>query len=140
MPPARPTSPAALEFQLTCQLEQVRGAGERVRAFLSDQGWSPAEVIDCELALVEACNNAIKYARMEAMPVSVRVVCQATEIEMRVTDHTAGFDWPEKASPPNPEAESGRGVYLIKALMDVSSYMRGKGENTLVMQKRRVPA
>jgi anti-sigma regulatory factor (Ser/Thr protein kinase) len=128
---------AVLDFEMPCDLSQVRSAGEKARAFLTVFGWPPQEVMDCELALVEACNNAIKYVRREArnLPVIVRVVSGSSDIELRITDHTPGFDWPQQASPPNPAAESGRGVFLIQTLMDQTLYLRRSGENVLVLRK-----
>ncbi len=136
-----PSSPLTLmEMQIRCEMSQVRRAGQSLHRFLKTSGCSETEVMDCELALVEACNNAIKYVRPEArnLPVAVQVVCQAAQIEVRVTDHTAGFDWTGKAVLPNLEAESGRGVYLIKTLMDFSEYLRLPDRNVLVLRKSRV--
>jgi anti-sigma regulatory factor (Ser/Thr protein kinase) len=128
-----------LEFQLPCELDQVRQAGDRVRVFLSGQGCTIEQARDCELAVIEACNNAVQNARPAArrLPVRVQVTCNPREIELRVTDHTPGFNWPAKAILPRREAENGRGVFLIQALMDSSEYVRCQNRNTLVLQKRR---
>ncbi len=128
-----------LQFETACDLHQVRPAAERVHAFLSEQGCSNDEIVDCELALVEACTNAILYARPESrqQPVGIRVCCAPARIEMIVTDHTVGFDWNARVGLPGPESESGRGVYLIKALMDFSEYHCGGPANTLVLHKTR---
>ena len=95
--------------------------------------------MDCELVLVEGCNNAIKYARPDAasQPVIVEVSVEPNEIELRITDHGPGFTWPETARLPDAEKESGRGVYLIRALTDYSAYLRRSTENILVLRKRR---
>src|SRR5512147_1691417 len=113
-------SPPGLRVRLACDLGQVREAASSVRQFLIGQGCAEADVLDCELALVEACNNAIKYAPAEArtLPVAVEVSCSAAEIELRVSDHTAGFDWPEQVTLPDPDSESGRGLYLIHSVVD----------------------
>jgi serine phosphatase RsbU (regulator of sigma subunit) len=91
---------------------------------------------------VEACNNAIKYAPGPARtrPVGVEIACSAEQLELRVTDHTAGFEWPERAELPPPESESGRGIFLIQSMMDSAHYLRGKSENILVLRKSRPSA
>jgi serine phosphatase RsbU (regulator of sigma subunit)/anti-sigma regulatory factor (Ser/Thr protein kinase) len=131
--------PAALRFALPCELNQVRQAAQTVHRFLMEQGCGEDILTACDLALVEACNNAIKYApdSARARPVGVEITCGAGQLEIRVTDHTLGFDWPERVELPAPESESGRGLFLIQSLMDSAQYLRGKGENILVLRKSR---
>jgi len=54
--------PAALRIWLPCHLAEVRPAALRASDFLRENGVRPEEVQACELALVEACNNAVQYA------------------------------------------------------------------------------
>lgn len=131
--------PAALRFALPCDLKQVRHAAQTVHRFLAEQGCDEQILSACDLALVEACNNAIKYApdTAQALPVLVEVISSPTLVELRVTDHTQGFDWPGRIELPDPESESGRGLYLIQSLMNSASYLRGREENILVLRKSR---
>jgi serine phosphatase RsbU (regulator of sigma subunit)/anti-sigma regulatory factor (Ser/Thr protein kinase) len=129
--------PAMLRLALPCDLNQVRHASQTVHRFLAEQGCGDEILSGCDLALVEACNNAIKYApdSARATPVGVEVTCSREQLELRVTDHTQGFEWPERAELPPPESESGRGIFLIQSLMDSAQYLRGNGENVLVLRK-----
>ena len=129
--------PAALRFSLPCDLKQVRHAAQTVHRFLAEQGCGEQILSACDLALVEACNNAIKYApeTAQSLPVLVEVISSPALIELRITDHTRGFDWPERIELPDPESESGRGLYLIQSLMDSAGYLRGNGENILLLRK-----
>ena len=131
--------PRTLRLRLACNLAEVRMAAQMARAFLAEQGCAEKELMDYELALVEACNNAIKYVADggRQKPVLMEVLCDPHEVELRITDHTPGFEWPEKAMLPDPESESGRGLYLIRALMDYANYLRSPGENVLVLKKAR---
>jgi serine phosphatase RsbU (regulator of sigma subunit)/anti-sigma regulatory factor (Ser/Thr protein kinase) len=137
MPDSGASRPAALRFVLPCDLSHVRNASQTVHQFLVEQGCGEDILTACDLALVEACNNAIQYAPDPARtrPVSVDVIRTPEQLELRVTDHTLGFDWPEKIELPTPESESGRGLFLIQSLMDSALYLRGPGENTLVLRK-----
>src|SRR5579864_1285745 len=112
--------PAALRFTLPCDLKQVRHAAQTVHQFLADQKCDEQVLSACDLALVEACNNAIQYApeTVNGIPVLVEVICSEELIELRITDHTPGFDWPDKVELPDANNESGRGLYLIQTLMD----------------------
>ena len=106
--------PAVLRFAFPCDLNQVRQASQTVHRFLTEQGCGEEILSACDLALVEACNNAIKYAPASARdkPVGVEIACGAEQLELRVTDHTRGFDWPERVELPPPESESGRGTFF----------------------------
>lgn len=139
-PPVRPSIPNHLRLSLACDLAAVRPLADAVLTFLSTQGCRDSERHDCELALVEACNNAIAYARKEQyQDVAVEVVCGLEYIELRVTDHTTGFELPPRVPPPDPESLSGRGLFLIQAVMDTTRYDRGPSGNTLVLRKIRGP-
>ena len=133
------TRPASLKISLTCELAEVRSATRAVREFLSEQGWRDGELMSLELAFVEACNNAIKYCPENArgLPIEVESICHDSGTELRVSDHTRGFDWPKKIELPDPESESGRGLFLITSVMDSAGYFRGQGENLLIMRKAR---
>ena len=54
--------PVTLRLSLGCDLREVRGAVQTVRGFVAEQGWDADDLTSFELALVEACNNAVKYA------------------------------------------------------------------------------
>ena len=131
--------PPVLRLTLACNLAEVRRAALALCQFLAGQRCTQKEVLDSELALVEACNNAILHADEAGRlhPVLVEASCNPLEIELRITDHTGGFEMPEKAVLPGPDSERGRGLYLIQTLMDSADYKRGAAENTLVLRKRR---
>ncbi|MDB6028811.1 MAG: Protein serine/threonine phosphatase [Verrucomicrobiales bacterium] len=110
-----------------------------VREFLAAEGATEEEVGACELALVEACNNAVLYATPEGKKKSVEVEAslEAIGIELKVHDHTNGFRMPEITDLPVDESESGRGLFLMRSLMDVVAYKAKKEGNTLILKKNR---
>ena len=77
----------------------------------------PADVVDCLVqAVAEACNNAILHAAGATFTVSVNVaagVCTLT-----ISDLGRGFDPPEHARMPSPQAVDHRGLALMEALVD----------------------
>jgi serine phosphatase RsbU (regulator of sigma subunit)/anti-sigma regulatory factor (Ser/Thr protein kinase) len=127
---------------LACDLTEVRPACLAIRRFLAEQGMPEEELAPCELAVAEACNNAILYAAPTGRSESVAVEAISDDIwaEFRVEDHTPGFEWPEHLVLPDPEHESGRGLFLIRSLMDEVVYLRGRRRNCLVMRRRRKTA
>lgn len=139
MPESSSRSSAALfRLCLSCELNSVRAAAEQAREFLASRG-APSEILlGCELALVEACNNAILYAPAAARdrPVEILLLCDGADLEMQVLDHTSGFVMPAHAQLPDPDAEHGRGLFIIRSVMDEATYLRGEGENRFVLRKR----
>ena len=137
-PPAS-SRPAALRLRFAGGLGEVRPVAAQIREFLVAHGCLEAELSACDLAFVEGCNNAIKYAPPAAgdQPCVVEVVCDEKQIELRIHDRTAGFEWPVTAELPDADSESGRGIYLMQALMDETNYFRGLGENILLLRKHR---
>src|SRR5262245_52666455 len=135
MPESPDQLSVALSLSLACQVEAIRPAARRVVDFLKDQHLSAQEIQACELAVVEACNNAVRYARPETTgeSVTIEISCGRERVELRVEDHTPGFEFPQAIALPEPEQESGRGLFLIRSVMDKADYLRGTKGNCLVM-------
>lgn len=130
---------AAVRLLVPCSLHEIRPAARRLCGFLREQGLQPEEIQACELAVVEACNNAVDYAspagRLEK--IHIDVLCDSAKVELRVRDHTPGFNWPNQVELPAPTEERGRGLFLIHSLMDDVGYFRGQGSNCLILQRQR---
>jgi anti-sigma regulatory factor (Ser/Thr protein kinase) len=133
------TGHSMLKISFPCDLKEVRKAVAGVHEFLAKEGWNEDDLMSFDLVLVEACNNAIQYAPGEkrTQPITLEAASDAAQVEFRIHDHTAGFEWPQKIELPSPESESGRGLYLIRTLMDDAGYHRGQDENVLVMHRAR---
>lgn len=123
-----------------CDLAAVRDVGREVRSFLEQEGLTPAEVSSWELVCAEAGNNAVEYAAGTAtrLPVEFVVDVTATAVELRVYDHTPGFDLPPESTLPDPLDEGGRGLFLMRSLTDDLQYWRGKNHNCLVARRQRL--
>jgi len=135
----QPDRPAALRLSFLPDPRSARAAAAVIRGFLTEQGIPEKDLFACELCVAEACNNAFEYARPAERnyhPIA-DAVCTEGEIELRVTDRSTGFDLPERAEAVSPAAERGRGLFIIRSMMDEVSYLRGSPENVLVMRKRR---
>lgn len=128
-----------LRFMMPCELAEVRTTTRAVRTFLEEQGLHPDEWTACELAVTEACNNAVEHVRPTTShePIEVRVICNGSIVEFQIADHTSGFDWPDTVSLPDANSERGRGLFIMKSLMDQTSYLRGPDKNILILRKRR---
>jgi serine phosphatase RsbU (regulator of sigma subunit)/anti-sigma regulatory factor (Ser/Thr protein kinase) len=127
----------SLRLECECDLAAVRMASLQVRGFLVARGLSEEMVAALELALVEAANNAVEHSTGEAreLPIRIDATVGWHEVELRICDHTPGFDLPDEAELPDDESEGGRGLFLIQALVDRATYLRARGENCLVLTK-----
>ena len=136
---AASSQPPTLRISPGCDAAEVRDAVQQVHTFLKEQGWPEDDLMSFDLALVEAGNNAVRYADAagQKQPILIETICEGKQVEFRIHDHTQGFEWPKKIELPPPESERGRGIYLIHKLMDWAGYFCGPGENILIMRKAR---
>jgi serine/threonine-protein kinase RsbW len=97
-------------------------------------GCIAGEESDVELALREAVNNAIVHGNGLEPHKLVRVWCRCEfgkGVSIRVSDQGKGFDpqaVPDPLASGNLGAEHGRGIHLMKLLMDEVSFERGGTE------------
>jgi serine/threonine-protein kinase RsbW len=90
------------------------------------------------LVLTEAMTNAIKYGKAEDNDESVNICITISDKELfiRIYDYGQGFDINKIAAPDFKSLEDqGRGIFLIKSLMDSVTYMRDPQGNMLEMKK-----
>ncbi len=122
-----------------CDLAEARVAVRILCAFLTEHGLDESEVFNFELCLAEACNNAVQYASEagKKQTITVEATCHPASVELRVNDHTPGFELKPKPATLSPERENGRGLFIIQSMMDEVRYYRGGDANTLVMRKAR---
>lgn len=91
------------------------------------------------LVLTEAMVNAIKYAGTggEEETVHIRIHITDDALAIKVFDHGQGFDINKI---PDPDFETiedrGRGIFLIRSLMDSVRYHKGADGNVLEMIKK----
>jgi serine/threonine-protein kinase RsbW len=93
-------------------------------------GCVPEGESDVEIALREALANAIIHGNHEnpRKHVHVRCRCNPDELSIAVKDEGRGFDIDKMADPTVPESIGsvhGRGIYLMKALMDEIRFEEG---------------
>ncbi len=91
---------------------------------------------DVELAVSEACTNAIRHApKSEGEDkVIVRLRAYSDRLVVEVMDHGEGFDLESVPEPRFDEhPENGYGTYVIRTIMDEVRYEQGSAGNTLTM-------
>lgn len=96
-------------------------------------------LFDLDLALTEACANVVEhaYAGRETgdLEILLRIV-RGQRVEAEVRDFGPGFALdPAALGAPQPDAESGRGVYIISRLMDTIEVRREGDANVVAFAK-----
>jgi len=92
-----------------------------------------------DVVLTEAMTNAIRHAHEGDPEKSVHISISITDDELciRVYDHGQGFDLNSlPAREPGELEERGRGIYIIRCLMDTVVYRRSSEYNVLEMWKK----
>ena len=122
------------ELKLPPVISAIRPAAMQFREWAAKHATEGAAA-DCELALVEACNNLINHN--ENIREAILLEAQATPFDLTITirDTTAGFDWPAAPTLPDSSSERGRGIYLMHALMTQVQYTRGDSCNELRLRR-----
>jgi anti-sigma regulatory factor (Ser/Thr protein kinase) len=123
------------EHKLPPVLAAIRPAAMRFRKWAAMHA-GEAAAADCELALVEACNNLINHNARVPGVIHLRAEASPFEIKVTIRDGTDGFDWPATPCLPAPEAETGRGIFLMHTLMTQVEYRRKAGANELRLRRR----
>ncbi len=140
MPQITTTPGRVIVHTCAAELHAVRAIAKSIRTHLEKLGL-PAEHVDqWELIVTEGGNNAVRYLRgavAGALPIEFSVEVTPGRVELRIRDHTPGFDLPERIELPHPLAEGGRGLFLMSSLSDSMEYLRGRTSNYLIVRKSR---
>jgi sigma-B regulation protein RsbU (phosphoserine phosphatase) len=122
----------------TC-LKRVR---ELVQAAAEAAGATPQEVMDAVLAVDEACQNIVRHAYPDApgpRPLALEIRRNPDTIVFILRDAGVPIDLDAIPSrPPDELRPGGRGLYLIRAVMDRIEHSRDAGGrgNELRLTKR----
>jgi anti-sigma regulatory factor (Ser/Thr protein kinase) len=77
---------------------------------------SPQQLETVRLLVNELVTNSLLHACMSGEPIDLEVEAHRGSVKAAVRDPGAGFDVPQRE--PDPEATSGRGLFLVQALAD----------------------
>jgi len=131
---------ARIDFLLPSDLSYVLGINHEISLLLKEFDFPPQEArVNIPLACDEAITNAIVHGNGSdrAKRVNVQIYVSHSRFRMRVIDQGAGFDAEAVADPragENVMKGSGRGVFLMRSIMDSVVYK--EGGRVLEIEKR----
>lgn len=120
-----------LELELPSDNATVPLVRHLLHHTLTEIGASQECVGDVELALTEACANVIEHADGDDV-YEVKISVKQGVCEIRVIDTGNGFDQLIADEYPASDAEHGRGLLIMKALMDHLKFESRPEQGTVV--------
>jgi serine/threonine-protein kinase RsbW len=145
------TADGVRKNQPTCRLNvtipadpaEISGLVDRVSRELEERHWRDDDVMAVQLALTEAVANAIRHGC--GGDINQRVECSVgcgayDEVLLIVRDSGSGFDpngVPDPLDPSNTFKPSGRGIFLMRVLMDHVAFVNGGREVRMRKRGRR---
>ncbi len=120
----------------------LRAARHALRLYLESRSLPADVTYDLLTCVQEACKNALRFG-YSPRGVNASVVVGSREIVATVRDYGAGLAaglaaGPASGGTPDPDSESGRGLFLMVALMDRVEFLVDHG--TRVTMHKRLPA
>ncbi len=128
--------PAALDLTFPADKGQLAPARATLRAWLGRCAVSRRTVQDVLVAAGEACANAIEHGYRDRPARDVRLTAEATATRLRLTVTDSGR-W--KEAQPGADPLRGRGLDVMRALMQHVSIDRGRTGTTVDMELRISP-
>jgi serine/threonine-protein kinase RsbW len=120
-----------MDFLIPSDLSYVIGVNYQISNLLKEFGFPPQDTrVNIPLACDEAITNAIVHGNRSdpARKVNIQVYVSPNRFRIRVRDEGDGFEVARVADPTHGEAllrPSGRGVYLMRNIMDVVEFKEG---------------
>ena len=120
----------ALECSLPSEVTAISPFVDKLMLLLRNCSCVPEGASDVEIALREALANAIIHGNHEDRRKRVYVTCRCEpdEVSIAVKDEGSGFDInivPDPTAPENIGSVHGRGILVMKALMDEVRFEEG---------------
>lgn len=131
----------SLEIEIPTQtryLSLIGNIGEQLAHDLSGySGDQDMLAYNLNLVLTEALSNVIKYAGRTSEALRICIKIEGDTLSIQVHDRGEGFDFDSMpCAEPDLLSERGRGIFIIRQLMDSVAYHRTQNGNVLEMKKK----
>ena len=120
-----------LRQSLSSQVTAISPLVDQLMMFIANFRKADGSELEIETAVREAISNAIIHGNHEDPYKRVHVTCRCNsygEVRITVRDEGPGFQSdavPDPTSPENRLSTHGRGIYLMRMLMDEVSFVKG---------------
>ena len=133
-----------LEISITSRYANIDSVSSAARSFVKRMGFDEDTTGWVELAVREALINAIRHGNKEdsEKKVEIKFIAKDEVFTALIRDHGNGFDPDSLPSPVDPQNllnPTGRGIFLMRSLMDDVRYSRHPEGGMVVHITKRVP-
>lgn len=130
-------SASEIRLKIPCREEFVGIVRLQAEAIARRVNYNEEEIYDIITAVGEVCDNSIEHGKSEA-GIDIQYLLTPTFLQVEVVDYGLGFDPTGMGEePPDVFSEGGRGIFLMKNLMDEVDIDSRPGRTRIVMSKRR---
>ncbi len=135
------TSRDSLRLVIPSEPKRIAEADEFVESALRERGVPESLISDVAIASTEMINNAIIHGNKKdaSKKVKISMTFTANEVEIRVEDEGRGFNpdnVPDPLAEENLLREVGRGIFIVRSLMDQMKYEQtDEGGMAVIMRK-----
>lgn len=133
-------SASRIHLKIPCEEQFVGIVRMQAEAVARRLGYGEEEVYDILTSVGEVCDNAIEHGRSER-GIDVEYLMTREAMRVEIVDYGPGFD-PHGLGDEVPDlmAEGGRGLFLMKQLMDEVTFESVPGRGTRVLLSKRLRA
>ena len=133
-----PTEKVTKKLAIPSDVSYIKKISNEILTYLERLGVDQSVQFDIRLSFEEALRNAIEHGNdyKKDLPVEVSYEVRGDRVDIKIEDQGAGFDFRNVGDPrdeKNIMKEGGRGVFLIRKLMDKVTY--NKKGNKVKMTK-----
>jgi serine/threonine-protein kinase RsbW len=130
------------KLQISSELKNVKAASAQILESLLPFNLSSYDLLDIRLCLEEALINAMKYGNKLQPDLSVEITYSIDDDILKITmrDEGDGFDYknlPDPTLEENLQELKGRGVYLIRRLMDEVVFNEAGNQITMIKKLKK---
>ena len=125
-------------IQIDSRLDCVAQLGLRIKGLCCEHGVDEMNSYQVQTAVTEAINNAIihAYDNQPGHKVTLEWTLKNRNIRIEVSDEGKRLSKIPPDIEPSPEAESGRGWWIMRRWMDQVDYVSSDGVNRLIMYRK----
>jgi anti-sigma regulatory factor (Ser/Thr protein kinase) len=121
-----------LRLRFRASVDSVPHARHRLSDWLAELDVPRSTIDDMALAITELVTNAVEASPSASAPILVHATHSGRELCIEVIDEGHGFSLAETTSRPGPSSIRGRGLPIVRALVDLVEVDRTDGRTRVV--------
>lgn len=129
-------------IEIPSKIEELKNVTTEVEKISEKMKFSEDECDNISIGLTEVINNAIIHGNKFDKNKTVKIIFTITsdELKIEVSDQGEGFDPNKIDNPLEPEnllKEHGRGIFILKAVMDSVDFLFSSEGTKVIMVKKK---